>query len=145
MLSSRFPVCLLAFQFICSYLIETVSEVESGIFYFIKMKINFLLLYSGTSKIIEKREASSFLRARRANTGIEETLGGANLERECIEELCNYEEFREIDEDQRNQVIFNLIFLLMQGSNYRTKLDCEAVRKQTFPYCFASQYCDLAL
>ena len=84
------------------------------------MKINFLLLYSGTSKIIEKREASSFLRAKRANTALEE-LDDGNLERECIEELCNYEEFREIDEDQSvsSPLYVNLIFRLTTKSFVR--------------------------
>lgn len=42
---------------------------------------------------LEKQQASSLLkRLRRANKGfLEEVLKG-NLERECLEEICNYEE-----------------------------------------------------
>lgn len=49
---------------------------------------------------IHKEQASSFLlsRNRRENTGLEEFAKG-NLEQECIEEVCNYEEAREIFEN----------------------------------------------
>lgn len=48
--------------------------------------------------------ASQFLvRHRRANSLLEETKEG-NLERECIEELCNKEEAREIFENQPETV-----------------------------------------
>ena len=48
---------------------------------------------------INKEQAASFLlsRSRRANTGMEE-FGEGNLEQECLEEVCNYEEAREIFE-----------------------------------------------
>nr|XP_023690948.1 uncharacterized protein LOC111855790 [Paramormyrops kingsleyae] len=38
-------------------------------------------------------------RPRRANTGLLEELKQGNLERECIEEVCDYEEAREVFED----------------------------------------------
>ena len=49
----------------------------------------------------EKKEASQFLRFRRANNGAEELLQG-NLEKECIEEICNYEEARETPNFEQN-------------------------------------------
>ncbi|XP_048862823.1 vitamin K-dependent protein Z-like isoform X2 [Brienomyrus brachyistius] len=38
-------------------------------------------------------------RPRRANTGLLEELRQGSLERECIEEVCDYEEAREVFED----------------------------------------------
>lgn len=49
---------------------------------------------------VEKHEANSVLqRWRRANSLFEEVKQG-NLERECIEEICSYEEAREVFEDE---------------------------------------------
>lgn len=49
--------------------------------------------------VLSQSSASQFLsRHRRANSLLEETKTG-NLERECIEELCNMEEAREIFEN----------------------------------------------
>ncbi|XP_077370105.1 coagulation factor VIIi [Festucalex cinctus] len=49
---------------------------------------------------VEKQEADAVLsRWRRANTGFWEEVQQGNLERECIEEICNYEEAREVFED----------------------------------------------
>ncbi|NWV29120.1 FA9 factor, partial [Origma solitaria] len=54
---------------------------------------------------IENREASSVLqRQRRANSNrLEEVIPG-NLERECIEERCSYEEAREVFENEEKTV-----------------------------------------
>ncbi|MEQ2193201.1 hypothetical protein XENOCAPTIV_026078, partial [Xenoophorus captivus] len=50
---------------------------------------------------VEKHEATSVLRRwRRANSFLEEVQQG-NLERECIEEICDYEEAREVFEDDQ--------------------------------------------
>ncbi|NP_001086517.1 coagulation factor II, thrombin S homeolog precursor [Xenopus laevis] len=47
---------------------------------------------------LNSNEAMTILkRSRRANSGFEELRQG-NMERECIEEICNYEELREIKE-----------------------------------------------
>ncbi|XP_043926435.1 coagulation factor IX-like [Protopterus annectens] len=53
--------------------------------------------HSGTTVFLGKQDASSVLRVRktRANTFLEETKPG-NLERECIEEVCSFEEAREV-------------------------------------------------
>uniref|UniRef100_A0A8C5SUZ2 Uncharacterized protein n=1 Tax=Laticauda laticaudata TaxID=8630 RepID=A0A8C5SUZ2_LATLA len=51
---------------------------------------------------INQQKASSVLhRYRRYNTGYLEELRQGNLERECIEEICNFEEAREIFEDDQ--------------------------------------------
>lgn len=49
---------------------------------------------------VERDDASAVLqRRRRANSGFLEEMLKGNLERECIEEICNYEEAREVFED----------------------------------------------
>uniref|UniRef100_A0A3Q3FIH2 Coagulation factor VIIi n=1 Tax=Kryptolebias marmoratus TaxID=37003 RepID=A0A3Q3FIH2_KRYMA len=49
---------------------------------------------------MEKHEADSVLRRwRRANSGFLEEIKQGNLERECVEEICDYEEAREVFED----------------------------------------------
>nr|XP_014347935.1 PREDICTED: fibropellin-3-like [Latimeria chalumnae] len=54
---------------------------------------------SASSMFLQKSFAEEFLfRVRRANGGFEEFSKG-NLERECFEELCDYEEAREVFED----------------------------------------------
>ncbi|XP_072235502.1 uncharacterized protein [Leuresthes tenuis] len=59
-------------------------------------------LLAGTAAaavFVEKRAADSVLRRwRRANSGFLEELKQGNLERECIEEICDYEEAREVFE-----------------------------------------------
>lgn len=49
-----------------------------------------------------------FLRSKRANMFLEEILQG-NLERECMEEICSYEEAREYFEDKAKTVRLSLI------------------------------------
>lgn len=54
--------------------------------------------------VLSQSTASQFLsRYKRANSLFEESKKG-NLERECIEELCNKEEAREIFENQPETV-----------------------------------------
>lgn len=45
-----------------------------------------------------------FLRSKRANLFLVEEILQGNLERECYEELCNYEEAREYFEDNDKTV-----------------------------------------
>nr|XP_054587783.1 vitamin K-dependent protein S [Nothobranchius furzeri] len=60
----------------------------------------FLVTLLDADRFLSQNTASQFLsRHRRANTMFEESKKG-NLERECIEELCNKEEAREIFENQ---------------------------------------------
>lgn len=52
------------------------------------------------SVFVERNEANTVLhRWRRANSGFLEEMQQGNLERECIEEICSYEEAREVFED----------------------------------------------
>lgn len=53
--------------------------------------MGFLLVF------IEEKRASQVIRAKRANTPFEELKRG-NLERECVEEICDHEEAREVFE-----------------------------------------------
>ena len=54
---------------------------------------------------LEKREANTLLpRSRRANSGFLEELKQGNLERECVEEICDFEEAREVFEDDHKTV-----------------------------------------
>ncbi|XP_053735144.1 uncharacterized protein LOC128767227 [Synchiropus splendidus] len=48
---------------------------------------------------VEQQDANLLLRQRRANSGFLEELKQGNLERECLEEICDYEEAREVFED----------------------------------------------
>ncbi|XP_008292543.1 coagulation factor VIIi [Stegastes partitus] len=58
-----------------------------------------LLGVAAAAVFVQKPEADSLLRRRRANSGFLEELQQGNLERECIEEICDYEEAREVFED----------------------------------------------
>merc|ERR1712226_1510717 len=55
---------------------------------------------------LDEKVAKSALnsRARRANGGVEEQGKGSNVERECVEETCNWEEYLEIAENSDSQV-----------------------------------------
>ncbi|KAK5874734.1 hypothetical protein CesoFtcFv8_027300 [Champsocephalus esox] len=62
----------------------------------------FLLIgLSQAAVFLERQQANIVLqRWRRANSGFLEELKQGNLERECIEEICSYEEAREVFEDE---------------------------------------------
>uniref|UniRef100_A0A3B5PR02 Protein Z, vitamin K-dependent plasma glycoprotein b n=2 Tax=Xiphophorus TaxID=8082 RepID=A0A3B5PR02_XIPMA len=51
-----------------------------------------------------------FLRSKRANQFLLEEILQGNLERECYEELCNYEEAREVFEDDERTKSFWTIY-----------------------------------
>lgn len=52
------------------------------------------------SVFVDRDDANTVLqRWRRANSGFLEEMQQGNLERECLEEICNYEEAREVFED----------------------------------------------
>ncbi|XP_051282992.1 protein Z, vitamin K-dependent plasma glycoprotein b [Dicentrarchus labrax] len=51
-----------------------------------------------------------FLRSRRANTFLVEEILQGNLERECYEELCNYEEAHEYFEDTAKTIAFWTVY-----------------------------------
>ncbi|KAG8439188.1 hypothetical protein GDO86_005416, partial [Hymenochirus boettgeri] len=75
--------------------------------------IDLLFVY----KVLSPQYASQFLtRKRRANSFLEESKGG-NLERECIEELCNKEEAREIFENIPETEYFYPKYLACLGAH----------------------------
>ncbi|XP_039502922.1 vitamin K-dependent protein S isoform X2 [Pimephales promelas] len=80
----------------------------------------FLLLraqLSESQRFVAARQASEFLRRhRRANTLFEESKKG-NLERECVEELCNKEEAREIFENNLETEYFYPKYVVCLGSH----------------------------
>uniref|UniRef100_A0A3B3ZTI2 coagulation factor Xa n=1 Tax=Periophthalmus magnuspinnatus TaxID=409849 RepID=A0A3B3ZTI2_9GOBI len=47
-----------------------------------------------------------FLRSKRANSFLLEEVLQGNLERECMEEMCSYEEAREVFEDYQQTAVF---------------------------------------
>uniref|UniRef100_H2YJC2 Uncharacterized protein n=1 Tax=Ciona savignyi TaxID=51511 RepID=H2YJC2_CIOSA len=73
--------------------------------------LTLLLVYIGSSFAIgglflSKEQASEYLkREKRANSGFEEFAQG-NAEQECIEEICSYEEAREVFEDDAQTAVF---------------------------------------
>ncbi|XP_072305773.1 uncharacterized protein [Eucyclogobius newberryi] len=57
--------------------------------------------FSSAAVFVNPSEAHLVLvRSRRANSGFLEELKQGNLERECVEEICDYEEAREVFEDE---------------------------------------------
>ncbi|CAB1327640.1 unnamed protein product [Coregonus sp. 'balchen'] len=59
---------------------------------------------------LERDDAHVVLdRSRRANSGYFEEMKQGNLERECVEEICDYEEAREVFEDDgRTELLLRL-------------------------------------
>ncbi|XP_028998953.1 protein Z, vitamin K-dependent plasma glycoprotein b [Betta splendens] len=67
----------------------------------------FLQVHSQTQVFRQSSQAHSvLLRSRRANSFLLEELLQGNLERECYEERCNFEEAREYFEDTGKTIIF---------------------------------------
>lgn len=61
---------------------------------------------------LDKQDASAVIsRQKRANSGDEESRLPANLERECLEEICNYEEAREVFQDSYRTDIFWSVYI----------------------------------
>lgn len=60
---------------------------------------------------LEQKQALSLLnRPRRANKGLLEEMRQGNLERECLEEICSYEEAREaLESDVQTVCICNVL------------------------------------
>ncbi|XP_061597604.1 vitamin K-dependent protein S isoform X2 [Cololabis saira] len=76
-----------------------------------------LLTLAEAHRFLNQNSASQFLsRHRRANSLFEESKKG-NLERECIEELCNKEEAREIFENQPETEYFYPKYVVCLGSH----------------------------
>lgn len=61
---------------------------------------------------LDQKEASEVIyRQKRANSGNEENILPASLERECLEEVCNYEEAREVFQDTYRTDIFWSVYI----------------------------------
>ncbi|XP_047432362.1 coagulation factor VII-like [Mugil cephalus] len=59
-----------------------------------------VVVVAAATVFVQKQDANLLLRRwKRANNGFLEELKQGNLERECIEEICDYEEAREVFED----------------------------------------------
>ncbi|CAG5081542.1 Oidioi.mRNA.OKI2018_I69.PAR.g9904.t1.cds [Oikopleura dioica] len=88
------------------------------------MRSVLLLLFAiAASVIIPKDEALAFLwkRNRRASGAWSlEELWGGNLERECIEETCNFDEFVEIFSDEGHTVLSRECQDILNGNRYDT-------------------------
>ncbi|XP_007899169.1 coagulation factor VII isoform X2 [Callorhinchus milii] len=71
---------------------------------------SFFLLFSfaQSAVFVQKAEASSLLlqRRRRANVGIFEEFKRGSIQRECLEEVCSYEEVREVFENEKRAIEF---------------------------------------
>ncbi|KAK9542913.1 hypothetical protein VZT92_000735 [Zoarces viviparus] len=77
----------------------------------------FLVTLVDAYRFLSQSTASQFLsRHRRANSLFEESKKG-NMERECIEELCNKEEAREIFENQPETEYFYPKYVVCLGSH----------------------------
>lgn len=75
-----------------------------------------------SSVFVEKREANAVLqRWRRANSGYLEEVKQGNLERECVEEICNYEEAREVFENEDATVSLSqfILYIIYFYSNIK--------------------------
>nr|AHK09950.1 blood coagulation factor II [Ctenopharyngodon idella] len=77
---------------------------------------------------INNKEASQIIRAKRANTVFEELKPG-NLERECVEEICDHEEAREVFERVDKTEIFWAKYLGCEGTTLsRTPQNINSLR-----------------
>ncbi|XP_060767229.1 prothrombin isoform X2 [Neoarius graeffei] len=71
---------------------------------------------------IDEKKASQVIRAKRANTIFEELKQG-NLERECVEEICDHEEAREVFETNDDTTAFWNIYLGCSGTTVQRNVD----------------------
>ncbi|XP_067104840.1 prothrombin [Osmerus mordax] len=85
-----------------------------------------------------KRASQVLVRAKRANSIFEELKPG-NLERECIEEICDHEEAREVFEITDLTTAFWLTYQDCEGTSLkRTKDNIQVVRKCVEGECVVS-------
>ncbi|XP_046716125.1 protein Z, vitamin K-dependent plasma glycoprotein a [Silurus meridionalis] len=67
---------------------------------------------SGVPVFLDRKEASEVIsRQKRANAGNEENALPHNLEHECLEEVCDYEEAREVFQDTYRTDIFWSVYI----------------------------------
>ncbi|KAG7315305.1 hypothetical protein KOW79_021393 [Hemibagrus wyckioides] len=71
---------------------------------------------------LEEKRASQVIRAKRANTPFEELKKG-NLERECMEEICDHEEAREVFEANDKTAAFWTTYLACSGNTVQRNVD----------------------
>ncbi|XP_050956031.1 coagulation factor VIIi [Labeo rohita] len=98
----------------------------------------FVLICHGSDGVfLDKDDASSVLqRVRRANSGFLEEMKRGNLERECVEETCDYEEAREVFEDDTKTKQFWLSY-----SNKEPCLTNPCKNNGTCIYLANTYYC----
>uniref|UniRef100_A0A3B3UKU8 trypsin n=1 Tax=Poecilia latipinna TaxID=48699 RepID=A0A3B3UKU8_9TELE len=85
---------------------------ENMICFVVLLLISSQRMDAPSAVFVEKHEAASVLRRwRRANSGFLEELKQGNLQRECIEEICDYEEAREVFEDDEKTVSSSLLWI----------------------------------
>ncbi|XP_074483309.1 coagulation factor VIIi isoform X2 [Sebastes fasciatus] len=101
---------------------------------------------------VEKHEANRVLqRWRRANSGFLEEMRKGNLERECVEEICSYEEAREVFEDDDLTDQFWLTYARRdpcQVNPCRNNGTCVRMGTSYQCYCpegFEGQYCQTVI
>ncbi|XP_020660392.3 coagulation factor IX [Pogona vitticeps] len=76
-------------------------------FLFIVSLLGWLLHAAQAEVLIHRAEANNVLhRYKRYNTGFLEEILEGDLERECVEEVCDFEEAREVFEDDQRTLIF---------------------------------------
>ncbi|XP_066516063.1 coagulation factor X [Hoplias malabaricus] len=81
-------------------------------FWLLETFVCLLLVHSATSEVfLQNKDASQvFTRNRRANSFLEELKKG-DMERECVEERCSYEEAREIFENKEKTDAFWNVYI----------------------------------
>lgn len=72
---------------------------------------------------IEGKRASQVIRVKRANTAFEEIWKKGNLERECVEEICDHEEAREVFEANDKTTAFWNTYLACSGTTVKRNVD----------------------
>lgn len=114
-------------DFNCALVYFTTLSSSSAISLWWREALVMMMMSCVSPVFLHTRDASQILsRRRRANQVFEEWKQG-NMERECIEERCSYEEAREIFEDVTKTVCLFNSFL------YFLYISLETFKKSYFP------------
>ncbi|XP_066571378.1 transmembrane gamma-carboxyglutamic acid protein 3 [Amia ocellicauda] len=70
-----------------------------------------------TEAFLEEKDAHSLLRRLRRANGFLEELRQGNIERECVEESCSFEEAKEVFENKERTMEFWKNYIYTSGSN----------------------------